>query len=398
MNIDGQSKFDADLPDGVYLNLDEGAYFRQRAMGSSDWTSLHFKKHGWWWQSPHNPDYRRPEAKVLTYGSALHAIMLEGLDAYEARFIVQPDPAEFDGLLTTTEDMQRALSDAGFNLSGSSKWKKPDWAAAMRVNMPDVPVWLNIMERFDATKGDRQAITAIEDRQLRFMRSFALDDDTPDNADIRQIFSADSGYPALAEVSIFATVEGVRRRWRIDRMFPTFDLDLKSLGKWSGRPLTYETGEVMARRGWDIQRADYHDGRTKAYELIRAGRIYGGSIEQRKWLETWPDQFPKWDWVWLVYQKPDTSAGNAPVLFPIWDDSEDINTASGMSVVRENGAHKLAKAKAFYRQQVERFGLDRPWALISPLHHTDENRKPHIVLPHYIAEDAPPSSAAYDND
>ncbi len=396
------------LPDGVYFNLFDDDYFGQEALGSSDLITLHFKREGWWWQSRYNPDAAQRSTKELLFGNAAHAILLEGLATYESRYIAEPDrPA--DAIDGTIDECRTLLLAGGFELGGASKWKVDDWRRAMRLNMPEVEVWPTIKADFldelgpEDLPGRRKPLPAASDRALRFMHQVATGDGY-DNASIRKLLAEGGDYPPLAEVAVFCTVAGVRRRWKFDRMFPRFDLDLKTLGGWTGRPLPWEVGESIAKRGMDIQRADYHVGREVAYALIRAGKVYGGTPEQRSWLASFPDAHPKWDWVWLFYQKPDPK-GKAPVLFPLWDDSWVIEAdANGHAVeapgdVRKWGLHKAARAISFYKQSVAVFGLREPWARVDPLHFTDENAKPRVFLPHWIsAEDQPTDAAAYDQE
>ncbi len=394
---DGVWSWDFPLPDGIYFDLDAKDYFKQETRGSSDWVKLRRRRWGWWWSSRYNPDYKDTTSAEQNYGSALHAILLEGEGAYASRFIVEPDKAEFKGLAVTVEDMQKALTRRGY-VDWPKAWKKDDFAAACRVNIPDVPVWANIDADFQrALQPGVKTVTAIEDRQLRFMHQVARGD-WPGNEAIKRLLANDKR-PAMAEVTVIATIDGIRRRWRFDAMFPTFDLDLKSLGNWSGRPLAFSVGDQLARMGWHIQRADYWHGRDVAYRMIAErglGAITGGTPEQRNWLATWPEKHPEWDWVWLVYQKP-AKSGLAPVIFPVWDDS--FIHIPGMeprpSALRAIGDHQLADAISFYRGAVEKFGLETPWAQVEQLHYADDVMDPHISLPHWITEDTPTEENAY---
>jgi hypothetical protein len=383
------------LPDGIYLDLSAPDYFAQETRGSSDWVKLRRQRWGWWWSSPYNPDRKDVQTAEQLYGSALHAILLESVGAYEARFAVTPDPLAYGReLCRTIDDMKRALVQAGFG-KWPDGWLKADFERACRVNIPRVPVWGNILNDFVGRLGPGvQAVSAAEDRQLRFMREVAVGD-WPGNEAIRKLLLAAPDRPPMAEVSVLCTVDGIRRRWRFDRMFPAFDLDLKSLGNWTGRPLPYAVGDQLARLGWHIQRADYWEGRRLAYAMIKAygmACVCGGTLEQRRWLVSWPDAFPVWDWVWLAYQKP-AESGRAPVIFPIWDDS--FAGPERPSALRAIGRHQLNDAIAFYREAVATFGLERPWAHVEEIHYADPGISPCITLPHWIGEDTPTEEGAY---
>lgn len=371
----------SELEPGVYIGLPPDTYFDQDRLGSSDFIKLSQVGIGWWWQSRWNPDREETPSEARNYGTALHSILLEGVDAYRRAFAVAPDRKDYVDLVDTVDEMKDALDRAGYDIrSGTSKWKKPDWAQAMIDLMPDRPCWSTILETFQAEAGSRSVVSRAEDRSLRLMRHVATDPARSDNAAVRRLFEENELHPQLVEVSILADVDGLRRRWRIDKMMPGADLDLKSLGAWRGRPLAFEIGDVAARRGWCVQRADYFDGRKAAIELIKEDRIFGGTLEQRAYLrEIAEDGAPDPAWIWLCFQKPDQK-GAAPILCPVWDNAE--------SWLHQLGRSQLENAKRFYRRMVAEFGLEQPWARVEPLHFTDENAAgPVIRFPHWLAND-----------
>jgi hypothetical protein len=372
------------LADGVYLNLPEEEYFAQDALGSTDFIRLWLRRHGWWWSSRYNPHKKITETDAQNYGSALHKIVLEGVDAYERRFAVIPDrPA---GAVSTIDEMRAKLADVG--LRGVSKFRAEDWAWAMREHRPDVPCWPNILADFDDEAGTRPRITSLENSMLRLMRDAMME-----SPDIARLFDDQEGRPPLAEVSVLATLpSGIRRRWRFDRLFPAFTMDLKSLaGAAHRRSLPWAVGDRIAAGGYDIQRADYDVGRKVMLAFIENGfQVFGGDLDQRSWLRRFVD-FPEWDWVWLFYQKPDP-AGFAPVVFPVMDFQKDPTDRRRPSQILRSGRHKLAQASAFYGEMVGRFGLDRPWTHVEDLHYTDEGLEPRVFLPHWLEDGVPPES------
>lgn len=384
----GEDLQQIDLPDGVYFDLDPTTYFAIDALGSSDVMSLARRRHGWWWKSRHNPLLQQTTTDAQNYGSALHSILLEGPEAYRRVFLVSPDKADFPGLLVSTDDITSALKAAGINLQGTSKFKKADWVQAALSELPERPVWDAIIEAFDhaARRPDgttRPSVTRTEDAMLKIMFDMATDLNDPDAVEIARLLISDD-HPPMAEVSVIYTdPRGLRRRCRFDRLFPKVTLDLKSLrGIWNGRPLEAAIDDVIKKHGYDVQRADYHEGRKYLYAFIRMGmqHVHGGTEEQRAWLATWPDRYPRWDWVWLFYQKPDMTEGHAPVVFPLWDDhASDYHRA---------GLRKKERALDFYQLQVDRVGLDKPWGRVSPLHYTDDKLSPSILRYPDGAEDA----------
>lgn len=391
------SPWDPALEDGVYLGLPHLRYFRQETRGSTDWIDLHRLKHGWWWKSPYNPRRRRPKSTPeQNYGSALHVLVLEGIEPYERQFVIKPVKDDYIGVVDTIDEMRAALDKARFDVPPKGRHDRAGWALLCHEHIPDTPCWPLLEEDFEAIRGERESVTSVDDYEMRFLREMALSEDRNDNHQVRRLLLETADHPPLVEVSVFATLNGVRRRWRFDRLFPAATMDLKSLGPWSGRPLTLEAGEILARRRWSIQRADYDVGRRTAYELVAAGKLFGGSLEQRRYLEAIVADEPKWDWIWMVYQKPDSVKGSAPILMPVWDDWQ--------SPLAKSGARKLEAAIRYYRGQVAQWGLHEPWGRVETLHYTEERRTnpnaPRLFIPSYEfdAVDDPADPAAYEQE
>ena len=380
------------IPDGVFLDLDQEEYFAQEALGSSDLIRLHRARHGWWWASRYNPDFVDRPTREKTYGSAMHALILEGIQAYEERFAIAPEkPAD---ALVTIDDVKRALVREGYNVDGRSAWRAADWFDAAEVNIPHIPCWPNMQAKFMRDLEGRESISARDDRMLRIMQRAILAD-----KQLRMLFGADSPVPPLAEVSVFKTLpDGTRRRWRLDRLFPKFTLDLKTLGMVAsqGRPLNWAVGELIPRAGYDIQRADYDQGRRVLNKFVADGfQVHGGALDRRNWLKKLVEMSAdggarqSWDWIWLMLQKPDPK-GLAPVVFPVYDDAR--------SAFWKSGRNKAQKALAFYRHAKKQFGLHQPWTSVEEVHYTDSDLSPSINIPHWAFDEIPTDPAAYGED
>lgn len=379
----------APLADGVYINLPDAIYFAQDRLGSSDLIKLHQHREGWWMQSRNNPDRLDATTDAQNYGSATHAIMLEGIGAYETRFAVEPDKRDYPTLLFKDDDIKEALSEAGFGFAGTSKFKSADWDAAAALHIPHLPVWRSILADFKAscTREDgsqRPSVSAVEDRMLRLMHRAAMSD-----GDVRGLMGAGEDVPTLAELSFFWTDErGVKRRARFDKPVPKFTLDLKTIGNWQGRELAHAVGDHIVKGGLDIQVGDQHEARTRMHAQIRAegeACIHGGTEEQRTWLQAIAERNLPFDWVWLFYQKPELS-GRAAVLFPVYEEWGGLYHKSGW--------RKAQRAVDMYVGFVEKFGLEEPWFRVEPVHYTDgEVSKaqglPVIINPHWGWDEEP---------
>ena len=383
------------LPDGVYLNLPEAIYFAQDRLGSSDLIKLHQRRQGWWWQSRHNPDKDLSQSDAQNYGSALHAIMLEGVGAYVDRFAVEPDWRTFDKLITSQDMLRAVLDDNGWvKEKGISTWEPQQWWDAIELHAPEWRVKAQVLAEFNrsiatefnpdgSVKATKPTVSAVEDRMLRIMHDAATNEDSDENSEVRALLGVGTGFPVLAEVSVLFTCPwtGVKRRARWDKPVPRHTIDLKSLSGWKGTDLRFDIDGHIKRNGYDVQVGDQHVSRILAYRMIAdAGErvLHGGSKDERAHMLAMVDRALPWDWGWLFYQKPDPS-GIAPILFPVRD--------AWNGLYHQSGHRKAFRAIHLYRDLVAKFGLEKHWTRVERVHYADEelaaeHDAPRIFLNH----------------
>lgn len=327
------------LPDGVYIDLSEDAYFAQGRLGSTDLVRLFKTPADWWWGSAFNP--HRKERKWVfgndrDYGRAFHYLLLEGDAVYAEKCRVTP----FEGF-TTKE---------------AKAWR-------------------------DQCHLDRLTILSEEmDRNIHHM--VALVQNHPQLAEPMAA--------GLSEVTVLYTDEqGHRMRVRFDKLLPAHILDPKSFGAHKrGRDDKDRALRIVAELSYDVQRRLYDDGRERMIQFILDGQVYGGTKEQCEWLAKFPeadaerladrmefypnghpDQQSAWSWSWLFLQKPSDSKGHAPIVLPVERPRFDLTWRTG--------GQKIDMALANYDRYVRRFGLGDtpnedgevsvPWASINPM-------------------------------
>lgn len=386
---EGPNGWECFLPDGAYLGLPEEIYFLQDALGTTDLARLWLYREGWWWQSSHNPFiWRQAESwkktsttAAKTFGSGAHALLLEGEEAFDERFAVEPDPNAYPDLIESQDDLVSALRTTDCP-KGFERMKKADQVELAKVYLPDRHVWDLIMARFRRTARTKATISQEERWQLQVMLDAALED--PDMAAV----VAASGGVRLTELSVFWTLEdGTRLRFRFDSLLPPVNADLKTLGNARDRDLGKAVGKRIGDDALDVQAAQSFEARRRLYDFVVAGQVQGGTPEQRAWLDRFPAEAPLdlgdgpgWSWVWMFYQKAE-NIGRAPVIFP-------LHMPYG-SAAHRDGWRKVLHALAFYRDQVARVGLDKPWTRVEPMHSMDpaDRSKRQVQIPFWA--DAP---------
>lgn len=388
------------LSDGVYLNLPENLYFAEMRLGSTDLSRLYLNKEGWWWKSHLNPDRVEEAEEAKNFGKALHALILEGESAFEARFAIAPDKDEErrkhgDRFCVTKTEIMTQLEVRGFNPKAS---EKVDFLIEYaKTRAPDLVIWQALVKSWEAANVGKTPVSTVEERQLRVMAAAVRD-----HPEIGVLFHYDEGNVPLPEVTVLWHDEhGIPRRGRIDQLLPNTTIDVKTLQNTSGRPLAFAVGEHAIKLGYHVQMADHHIARKIAYRFIREGKIFNGAdfmpdltaIERTKaqerfdrelaWIKRFPEEAPSWDYAWLFYQKPDARAGLAPIVFPWAEDYGGELHMAGIRCRRE--------AIETYRRCMKQFGPDVPWTRVEPLHTSLEGArvKHRVFLPSWIGGQEP---------
>lgn len=383
------------LRDGVWLNLPEAPYFKEDRLGSTDLCRLFLAKEGWWWKSKLNPDYvDEPEdAKARTFGKALHALILEGQDAFEARFAIAPSKDEEkakhgDLFCVTVGEIETALEKRSFNPKRMTKDALIEYAKS---RAPDLKIWDVIEADWKKTNPHRLALTGPEYRQVQVMV-----DAVHKHAEMGPLFQKGADNLPLVEVSILWTDEhGLRRRARLDDLLPATTLDVKALSAIGQKALSFAVPEHVAKFAYFCQMADHHVARTWAYRMIREGLVFDGTPEAERteateerhrnevaWLSRFPTEATNWEYCWLFYARPDAKKGVAPIVFP-W--VEDYGSELHMDGIRAR-----RQAIQTYRRCMLEFGPDVPWTRVEPVHTTEEGAAHRVFLPSWIAQEAMP--------
>lgn len=342
---------------GVYIGLGEEEYFTAPALGSSDLKRLAESPHDWWAGSKLNPDMWEPAAKAdatdsLALGKAVHKYALEGREAFEDVFTVEPPwnaPTA-----TNIESMRRALAEKDIQTPITIS------PGAAKVLCRDNGIRL---------KDDLKATFEFEVKAGKvplaypsYRKAKIISDAIAADADLSALASN-----GLSEVSVFWERDGVLLRARLDRLLPRFILDVKTITP-SYRAKSFRSAclDHVADYRYDIQAELYSDARRIAPSL----KVYGGTKAQRALLKALlkvpedPQAIEGWTWAWLFIQPPNGEKGKGKALkiLPI------IPTLSpdAWEERAEQARADIEKALAGFKAGREQFGTAKAWQEISP--------------------------------
>lgn len=292
-------------PDGVYLNMTTEAYYADWALGGTSLKTLVSSCPDWWWQSPFNTLVNRredtdDETKAKRFGTALHCILLEGVDVFTSVYGIAPDKHSHPKAFDTSDQIKARLKELGAKVSGS----KGELVERLREADPGAQILDDIVARW-AEQGKKPLTRDAYNRLMLMERALLGRKDQP-----TQLGSAFVG--GLSEVSVFWTDEnGIRHRARFDKLKPNTTIDLKSFSNWQGRVFKKAILREAAIRGYHVQAAHYEEARRQLRRLVAEGKVYypkteipelKAKIDADRALLHEIAKAEKWKWVWVFYK------------------------------------------------------------------------------------------------
>jgi len=321
---------------GIYFGLPEDVYHSDNSLGSSDLKLLNNSPPQYWFKRMSGQD-DDPETRSRVIGRAVHRIVLEGMEAYQAGFHVEPDVS-----LKTVEDLMGWIRPRAPNFVKGSKLKAEIIAQVHKIAKTlghDVPP---IYDEFKARAESAGAVILKREEHERIIFASAQIAATPD---LSNAFK--NGYP---EVSVFWEDDhGNRRKARFDFMKPRASVDLKSIRPLGNEPFSVECRKAFCKWEYDVQAGAYTEARRQLPALHAAGRVFGD--HNAAWLED------------VCKHDPDKSA----FVFVFWA-SQGAPLCWGCTLSPKNPILDIARIKisnALNQFQVysQRFAGDaQPWA------------------------------------
>lgn len=347
------------MKEGVYIGIGDGDYFGAEALGSTDLARLYEYREGWWWQSRYNPNATPRATRAMGFGTALHALLLEGQTALEDRYFVKPAKEDYGPeLIVSKEDIMSALDAIGAPTVAKGA-KKQAWLDLARVYLKHRDVWDFIeADAIMANKG-KAALTRQEYIDLQMIRETALE-----IPEIEAILEPPADWPRMVEVAVFFEVKldpdtkPILCRFKFDGLFPQMTVDLKTVSNGWG---DFDAAIASKITEWPnrLQAGWSYYARAQMYRLIREMKVFGGDLAEHRWIAKFPEKAPleNVQWTWLFAQRP-MNSGIPPVVSP-------VILRPGSRILQE-GHWAAVEALRFYADKVASVGLDQPWKASRP--------------------------------
>lgn len=303
--------------DGIHFGMPDKDYHEDPALGSTDIKNLLKSAPDYWFESHMNPAkvFDEDSTPARIRGKAMHAIVLEGLDAFNARFARRPDDPP--GALTPAE--KGAITKAAKrDLCGNGE---------------------------ELLHGD------VYDRVLQARTMIEM------HSDLKTAFSG-----GISEVSVFWTrPDGIRVKCRFDYLKPKGFGDLKSITNTKGKDFRQACHEALDYNGYLRQAVHYLDGRAQVPRFVADGKVYGdhdAALLKKIAIAKATGM------AWVFWQ-----AEGAPIVY-----GRSLSYDNSHIVPFERDRIEFAIKR--YKECLATFGTDKLWVLDEPITEIDVSELP----------------------
>lgn len=261
-NEDGSWTF----PPGIYFDMPEEIYHADKSLGSSSIKALAVDPYEFQFDRLYGED---KDSDALTFGSALHARMLEGRESFESKFCLGFDKTALKGkMLITANDIKAELESIGqTKLSGT----KPDLIKRLLDLQPESLIFDVEKERWEKANEGKTVLAPKRWAQIETASKWVQRDPL-----LSAVMKDGTFIEGSPEVSIFYEDRGVRLKARLDRLLRHAIVDLKSFAPIFDSRIETAAVKAINRFRYDLQEADYRRAWTWAQKHLHpAGLVYG---------------------------------------------------------------------------------------------------------------------------
>jgi len=318
---------------------------------------------------------RQDVRTARTIGKAYHCRLLEGEEAYAARYAVALSPAECEGALESTDQIKAAIaakdakpvSKVPDTLPDGGEYqraaRKEDWIAQLLTLDPEAKVLARLQQAHAERHAGKLFIPADAHEQIEIAARMIEADDEKRHA-------LNGGYP---EVTLIwhCHETGVPMKARCDRLKLRAIVDLKSIANKGMLPLDLAIRSAVGSYHYNVQPSIYVEGVQAVRALLRDDRLafaHNDSWTQQQygeasaWCDKWLTETEEPEWWWLFQQK-----GIAPatrlVQYPL------------AGVTRRITDEIVRQAKHSWRAASEKYGTE-PWLDTRPAYTLNDDDIP----------------------
>ena len=370
---------------GIYFGMDDATYHALPALSAHGIKKLAASPMLFWagaqWLNPKKQAEEKNVKPHFTFGKAYHCRIMEGKEAYEQRYAIALDPADWPDALESTDQIKAAIgkfqtADTRKTASegdmvpvkpvakvpdlmpdGSEYLRsavKADWIAQLIELDPSALIFANMEREHRQNNAGKTFLTADQHAELEIAALMVERD-----PEIQHAFKG-----GHAEVVLIWECEetGVPLKCKVDYLKLKAMVDLKSISNQRERSIEQAIRWEIASYHYNVQPCLYVQGAKVVRQLIRdhgASVVYVMDLstppeisEKQSWALKWAQHREPDEWLWVFQVK-----GDAPITRGVWF---PLGGTVNM-ITREI----VSMAKRRFRKYSEEMGVS-PWLDISP--------------------------------
>lgn len=339
----------ANVSDGIHFDMPEEEYHAVPRLSASGVKRMLVSPLDFYMSSWMNQDRKDKRTAALDLGKAYHKLILEGEDAFDAAYAVEPDQSDYEGLLSCGDDYKAFLAEHGGKKSGTNA----ELIERIREIDAVVPIWPEILREFTEGLDGRSSLSRANWAEIQRARFIILN-----MPSAKKAFG--NGAP---EVSLFWTNrDGVKMKARLDYLQAKTILDVKSFANIMDKDVVSAVTSAVGRHRYDVQAVIYTDGIAAVKKLYadHGDAIVSGSP---------PDRLPR-HWLRSAMSAPDirfffvfVQTGDVPNLIIREFRRAELYGGGGMTTNAywTNAAMAYRSSGEKFTRCMAEYGPDVPW-------------------------------------
>ena len=339
---------------GVYFDMSFADYLADPSLSASGIKDLLIAPETFYERSPMNPGHERKDTKDLTNGSAYHARVLEGLEAFNAEYAIMPAEEDYPKALKGVKALKAACKDLELKQSGTIE----ELSERLVEKDPTIQTWHHVLTAFETQNQGKTFISKEWGQRIEAKAQLLHA-----HPEVRKAITG--GYP---EVSIFwrDPETGVPMKARIDYLKIKAQMDLKSFTNMNRVPVDLAIARAVANNRYHVQAVVHAEGVEQAKKLIRNGAVFGepSHIPPNEWMRTFVDT-PPHAFIFLFLEKTDVPSIRLKE-FPRFNAPSGPGSRTE-SLAWETGLGAFRIGLNRYKDCMERFGPNTPWIEVPPM-------------------------------
>lgn len=328
---------------GVYFGMPEKEYHADPSFSSSVAKSMLVSPLTCWCQH-YDPDREETnDSAARLKGKATHTAILEGWDAFSARYAIEQDPAEHPEYLKGAAALKARCKELGVSAGGTIA----EMCRRIVTEDPHALLWPEVEAEFEANLCGRTRLSpAVGQYVIRTGRLVER------NPSVRK--AVKGGFP---EVSIFWHDADIPWKARIDYLKIRTAIDMKTFTNMYDKPLSVAVAHAVAQHRYHVQAKIYMDALRAAASLPARG----DAVPPEDWLVRWRAamaQNPRFIFLFV-------ESGNVPNV--ALREFKRIGADGQETLAYQSAAAAVDAAAMQWTYQVNKFGIDEPWIEDTPM-------------------------------